>query len=292
MLATLFLRGTLRDVFLSMGEACMGLGAARLRAGTVRHVRTTCPTSSTRSNPALFSPALAEKSSIMNGSKNLRAPTPEELADVEYLTDFSQLGTISLPKDDMVLLPNFVSAEEAQKLFEEVNPVILRSRYDEHHWDNAITHYREIHRSKWSAQNAYLRERVQELPVLQANKITLSTAVHVLDLAENKGAVLPHVDSVDYVGQVVCGLSLLTPSIMQFKHVKTGAYFRVLLPERSLYIMRGSARFDFTHEVFGGPDLEWKGARMPRTRRLVVLFRDDPPSRSARSVEHRGRVQL
>lgn len=179
----------------------------------------------------------------------------ERLNEQEYLLDFSLAGNFI--REDFLVFPEFVTEDEAQSLFEEINPVLLRSRYDEGHWDRAIQFYREIHRTKWSEKNAYLRERVQRISQLQQDGIVLSSAVHVLDLMADKGAVLPHVDSIDYVriqetlrtylsciflflsicfgalqslncrtltaqvGKTVCGLSLLSPSVMCLQHTST-----------------------------------------------------------------------
>lgn len=39
-------------------------------------------------------------------------------------------------KNDMKLLPNFITEEEEQKLFEEVEPYMKRLRYEYDHWDD------------------------------------------------------------------------------------------------------------------------------------------------------------
>ena len=55
---------------------------------------------------------------------------------------------------------------------------------------------------------------------------------------------------------------------------------RANLPRRSLYIMRGAARYNFTHEISGTlEELEEAGdllpAPSPRPRRLSLMFRNE-----------------
>ena len=57
----------------------------------------------------------------------------------------------------------------------------------------------------------------------------------------------------------------------------------MLLPRRSLYILRDEARYEWSHAV--PPDLStWRGgasddaaATAPRGRRIAMIFRDRPP---------------
>lgn len=39
-------------------------------------------------------------------------------------------------KNDMKLLTNFITAEEEQKIFEEIEPYMKRLRYEYDHWDD------------------------------------------------------------------------------------------------------------------------------------------------------------
>ena len=127
----------------------------------------------------------------------------------------------------------------------------------------AIQNYREIHKTNWSPSTLPIINRIRSLSEIARDGTNLSSSIHVLDLAPVTGAVLPHVDSLEYVrvstedrcnptqvGKVVCGLSLLSASIMRLERASTrcGVHFRmltlprsvveVLIPRRSLYIMR------------------------------------------------------
>lgn len=63
--------------------------------------------------------------------------------------------------------------------------------------------------------------------------------IHILDLHKD-GYIKPHVDSVRFCGNIIAGLSLLSDSIMRFKHEtdQTKPVVNVLLKRRSLYILK------------------------------------------------------
>ena len=113
--------------------------------------------------------------------------------------------------------------------------------------------------------------------MLKEDGICLAPTAHILDLADCTGTVLPHVDSREYVGRCVIGLSLLTPSIMRLQScTHPSQKVSILLPQRSLYLMRRSVRYDYTHALDGGRTLQWRGDILARNRRVAILFRDPP----------------
>ena len=89
--------------------------------------------------------------------------------------------------------------------------------------------------------------------------------VHVLDLAAD-GYITPHVDSVKFSGDLVCGVSLLSSAVMTLAPESPpevasafDAKARLYLPRRSLYVLSGNARYHFTHSVEGG-DASWSAS--------------------------------
>jgi alkylated DNA repair protein alkB family protein 7 len=129
--------------------------------------------------------------------------------------------------------------------------------------------------------------------------------VHVLDLAAD-GYITPHVDSVKFSGDLVCGVSLLSGAVMTLAPeappdlaAAPDARARLYLPRRSLYVLSGHARYRFTHSVDGGearrdraPEPEDAHVRevfgegYVRERRISLIFRDaklDPEGSSENS---------
>ena len=88
--------------------------------------------------------------------------------------------------------------------------------------------------------------------------------LHLLDL-EPTGYISRHVDHVDYSGPSIVGLSLLSGAVMTLHHQPPGpgrqasdgrgvggAFVAMRLPRRSLYILRGEARYDWAHAIAPG----------------------------------------
>lgn len=125
--------------------------------------------------------------------------------------------------------------------------------------------------------------------------------VHVIDLGKD-GFIRPHVDSVKFSGDIVSGLSLLSPAIMQLRksdHAEgqeekshqspkqdetqspAPSTVRLLLPPRSLYILHGEARYQYGHEILPPCEQDttgetWMdGTVVMRERRLSLIFRDE-----------------
>ena len=120
----------------------------------------------------------------------------------------------------------------------EADRLLKRSRYEQKHWDAAIQDYREGFRSQWSdAQNAMVAQRVSA----ELDRLGLPAPgpdAHLLDL-HAKGAIFPHLDSLEYVGAYIAGISLLSPAIMRLTHADGGpSTVDVLLEPGSLYILQ------------------------------------------------------
>ena len=106
----------------------------------------------------------------------------------------------------------------------------------------------------------------------------------------------PHVDSVRYCGSTISGISLLSDSVMRMIRVDTkpdaeSPEFRsgeanshlifrdyhanVLLPRYSLYIMRDTARFNYTHEILENKVSSIFGQHVEKARRISIICRNE-----------------
>jgi alkylated DNA repair dioxygenase AlkB len=82
----------------------------------------------------------------------------------------------------------------------------------------------------------------------------------------------PHRDY-DPFDRTVVSLSLLSPCVMDFRHVETGDRESMLLEPRSLLVLVDAARYDWEHGIARRKSDRWRGAVLPRRRRLSVTFR-------------------
>ncbi|XP_074785958.1 alpha-ketoglutarate-dependent dioxygenase alkB homolog 7, mitochondrial [Athene noctua] len=167
----------------------------------------------------------------------------------------------------------FVSAGEAAELLRELEAVLGRRPYQFDHWDGAICGYRETERSRWGGAGRAVLGRVAAAFPPGRPPLPL---VHVLDL-HPRGHVRPHVDSVKFCGCTIAGVSLLSPSVLRLRSCRPpGHWLELLLPPGSLYVLRGAARYDFTHEILRDEESFFGGRRVPRGRRLALICRNAP----------------
>ncbi|KAM9610632.1 alpha-ketoglutarate-dependent dioxygenase alkB homolog 7, mitochondrial [Morphnus guianensis] len=169
---------------------------------------------------------------------------------------------------------DFLNPGEAAELLRELEPVLGRRPYQFDHWDGAICGYRETERGRWGGAGRAVLGRVAAA-AFPPGRPPLPL-VHVLDL-HPRGHVRPHVDSVKFCGCTIAGVSLLSPSVMRLVSCRApGQWLELLLEPRSLYVLRGAARYDFTHEILQDKESFFGGRRVPRGRRLALICRNAP----------------
>ncbi|XP_026516378.1 alpha-ketoglutarate-dependent dioxygenase alkB homolog 7, mitochondrial [Terrapene carolina triunguis] len=80
-----------------------------------------------------------------------------------------------------------------------------------------------------------------------------------------------------FCGCTIAGLSLLSSSVMRLVSEQNPEdWMDLLLPRRSLYILRGPARYEFTHEILKDEESFFDGQKIPRERRISVICRNLP----------------
>ncbi|XP_060606568.1 alpha-ketoglutarate-dependent dioxygenase alkB homolog 7, mitochondrial-like [Ruditapes philippinarum] len=187
--------------------------------------------------------------------------------------EFSDEDTKTVLSEDMQVINDFISEEEEEVLFQEVEPHLKRLRYESSHWDDAIHGYRETERKTWTEKNKAIIQRVRDAAFPAG--VPQLAHVHVLDL-QKEGYIKAHVDAVKFCGSTIAGISLLSPCIMRLVHTDDKTKFAdILLERRSLYIMKDAARYNYTHEVL--PDNSvFGGQTITKDRRISVICRNEP----------------
>lgn len=169
---------------------------------------------------------------------------------------------------------DFISEDEERALLQELEPGLKKKRYEFDHWDDAIHGYRETERVQWNAACEVVLGRVRSIAFPKGS--SLLGPVHVLDL-DKAGYIKPHIDSIKFCGSTIAGLSLLSDSVMRLVREDDSAeWLDLLLPRRSLYILRDQARFSYTHEILKDEESFFSGKRVPRHRRISVICRNLP----------------
>lgn len=82
-----------------------------------------------------------------------------------------------------------------------------------------------------------------------------------------------HVDCEPCFGEVIASLSLLSACEMRFACLASGEARAAILPERSLLVLAGPARRDWTHAIPARRSDSIDGVRVMRQRRVSLTFR-------------------
>ncbi|XP_078352719.1 alpha-ketoglutarate-dependent dioxygenase alkB homolog 7, mitochondrial-like [Oculina patagonica] len=211
---------------------------------------------------------------LSSRATNLR----EEESRISFITDGCSVEELENVQDlvdgNLEVREDFITKEEEFLLLKEAEPYLKRQKYQFDHWDDAIHGYRETEKSRWSHESLSIFQRIRDAAF--RSDLELLPHVHVLDL-DKAGYIKPHIDSIKFCGAVISGLSLLSPSVMRFKHEKLcNVKVDALLRPRSLYIIKDAVRYQFTHEILKEEESVWKGETIPRDRRISLVLRCQP----------------
>jgi alkylated DNA repair dioxygenase AlkB len=83
-----------------------------------------------------------------------------------------------------------------------------------------------------------------------------------------------HVDCEPCFGGVILSISLLSPVVMDFRHRQTKRHIEIVLSPRSLLIMSGESRYDWTHGIAARSHDVIGGVKQPRLRRVSMTLRN------------------
>ncbi|XP_029440584.1 alpha-ketoglutarate-dependent dioxygenase alkB homolog 7, mitochondrial-like [Rhinatrema bivittatum] len=177
---------------------------------------------------------------------------------------------------DVQVRPDFLSRREEAALCRELEPDLRRQRYQREHWDGAIHGFRETEKLRWTEESSEILQRVRDAAFPPG--VPQLSLVHVLDL-EKSGYIKAHIDSVKFCGSTIAGLCLLSSSVMRLvSQENQDDWADLLLERRCLYILRGRARYEFTHELLRDEESFFNGQKVARDRRISVICRNLPDS--------------
>lgn len=82
-----------------------------------------------------------------------------------------------------------------------------------------------------------------------------------------------HLDCVPCFTGVIFSLSLLSGTVMQFRSIDRKRIVPLYAEPRSLIVMRGAARYEWTHGIPSRAADLWNGEERPRGRRISITYR-------------------
>lgn len=113
-----------------------------------------------------------------------------------------------------------------------------------------------------------LAKRLHDQRIFQA----LPDQVIVNEYEPGQG-ISAHVDCVPCFGGTIASLTLDSGAMMQFQNVLDGRKEELYLQERSLVVLSGAARYEWTHAIPGRKSDIVNGLKLERTRRVSLTFR-------------------
>lgn len=93
---------------------------------------------------------------------------------------------------------------------------------------------------------------------------------------EVEGGIPRHIDSDALSGDTVCVLSIGSTAVLHFYKQGSNREYQAVIPPRSLYVMAGESRYQWSHAIHPGP---WvvEGKPIKRSRRFAILFYEPGP---------------
>lgn len=197
-----------------------------------------------------------------------------------------------------------VNEEEEAAIVAELASRLRKLDYLPSHWDGVITGYREFQLGTQSDEESrhprttsivsrlkqrYFRHLSQMNEALHPSEWPdveePALGAHVLDYKPT-GFVRPHIDSVEFAGPLLTGLSLISPVVMRFvmkppnEHAsEQSCVVDAIIPPRSIYYMSLASRYECTHETFAPEDdtfVKMYGLPEERGRRISIILRSPP----------------
>ncbi|KAI3381229.1 hypothetical protein SNEBB_007872 [Seison nebaliae] len=196
------------------------------------------------------------------------------LKNLKYNFEYSNKDISSeINSNSVIIKHNFLSDEEAENLFSEINPSIRRLRYETNHWDDAIHRYREMEKSTFSnPTNQSTIKRLRDF-LKHYSDTKLLDHCHIIDL-DKDGYIKPHIDSIRFCGNCLASISLLSDSVLRLR--KEDRWSKIYLPRNSVYLIRKEARDEYTHEILDDKLSYINGEHIRRDRRLSIICRCEP----------------
>ncbi len=191
----------------------------------------------------------------------------------ERIAALSNLSSIDI--EGLEILENFIDQTEEMRLLTAI---------DCQQWSTAlkrrVQHYgyrydykaraisRESYLGSLPEWTTFLIDRFSENETFEA-----SPDQAIVNEYQPGQGIAPHVDCVPCFANTIASLSLRSACQMTFSKVATDKKVVMTLPPRSLLILRGEARYHWTHAIAPRKSDLINGERAPRGRRISITFR-------------------
>jgi alkylated DNA repair protein alkB family protein 7 len=176
-----------------------------------------------------------------------------------------------------------LTTKDEKVLLDAFEKPLRRRKYEGSHWDDVISKYKEIQveEAAYGPDVSSIIEKCKTLIARFVNKDIIFLPPHVIDLAAD-GRISAHVDSIKFSGDFIAGFSLLSSRVLRLEKQQditqaTPRSYELRLEPRSMYILHGPLRYDFSHAVLGTQDtprIANLAHNLSIERRLSLMLRD------------------
>lgn len=164
-------------------------------------------------------------------------------------------------------VPNFITQDEGQA---------LNAQIDQQPWlsdlKRRVQHYgyKYDYKARTIKPDSYIGQLPDWLTSITEQLPFTADQAIVNEYTPGQG-ISAHIDCQPCFDDTIASLSLGSPAIMQF--TKDGRKEELYLAPRSLLILSGAARYEWTHAIPARKSDMVQGYKMPRGRRISVTFR-------------------
>ncbi len=198
-----------------------------------------------------------------------------KIADIKKAVEVIK-PQLSIPFQGLTYLPNFISDEEHSFLWESINSENWMSdlkRRVQHYGYKYDYRKRSIDYSMYLGEipkwTNFLTQRIFDRGLINI----FPDQVIVNEYLPGQG-IADHVDCEPCFDGIVISLSLGSPCIMEFKKkFDRNNKFDLLLEPKSLVVLQGEARYNWTHGIAGRTTDNWRGENLIRKTRISLTFR-------------------
>lgn len=206
--------------------------------------------------------------------------------------DFVSLTSDVAIPDGLVLIPDFVTKQEEKRLLQCIDSDGVQwmdnfSRRVKHYgfefdYDSlSIAFDKPLDNIPDSLLSVLPHRNPQKIKDIASSKMDWDDVLRYCSVIDqctvneyHKGqGIRPHIEATQCFGEYVVSLSLLSPIIMDFRHKTSNLKKSMVLPPRSLLIIGGDARYQWSHGISHRKYDVIEGVLTERTRRVSLTFR-------------------
>lgn len=172
-------------------------------------------------------------------------------------------------------IPEFITQDEERALIESIdqNPWLTDLKRRVQHYG-----YKYDYKARSVTNDAYIGELPDWIVPIAQRLHEQGIFEHLPDQAivneyEPGQGISAHIDCVPCFGGTIVSASLNSGATMQFTNARTGKKEELYLQERSVIVLQGPARYEWTHAIPGRKSDVVSGVKVERSRRISITFR-------------------